>query len=132
MNYEQALVTKLEATTAITNLVGTRMYPNIIPQEVALPALAYQRISSERSQFHDGTVFYDTARVQITIRATTYASAKSVISALKTTLSGFKGTMGGAGGVTVFETNVENELDGYDQAAGHSTVRLDITALYKE
>ncbi len=132
MNYEQALVTKLEATTAITNLVGTRMYPNIIPQEVALPALAYQRISGDRSQFHDGSTFWKTARVQITVRAATYASAKEVIHAVETTLAGFSGVMGGDGGVTVFETNVENELDGYDQAAGHSTVRLDITALYKE
>ena len=88
MNYEQALVTKLEATSAITSLVGTRIYPNVMPEDADLPALAYQRISEIRVMFHNGGIFQDEARVQITVRAASYAGAKNVISALKSTLSG--------------------------------------------
>lgn len=132
MIYEQALVTELEATSAITDLVGTRIYPNVIPEDADLPAMAYQRISGARTQFHDGSVFWDEARVQFTIRAATYASAKSVIAAMKNKLGGFMGTMGGVGGVPVHETSIGNDLDGYDQEAGYYTVRLDIRSLYKE
>ncbi len=132
MNYEQALVKKMEATTAITNLVGTRIYPNIIPQDASLPAIAYKTTASSEMIAHDKTLILQKVTVQMTVRAATYASGKSVIAALKSTFRGFTGSMGGTGGITVYFTALENELDEYDKDSGHGTSRIDIRSNYKE
>lgn len=42
---EEAIYSKLTSTTAITNLVGTRIYPLQLPQNPTYPAIAYQCVS---------------------------------------------------------------------------------------
>jgi hypothetical protein len=45
---EEAIVTKMLATSDITDLIGSgssaRLYPLVVPQTAALPAIAYQKI----------------------------------------------------------------------------------------
>ena len=130
MNFEESLVTQMEATSALTAVVSTRIYPNIIPQEAALPALAYQTISSGEWLYHTGAAQRQEIRVEITVRASTYLSAKAVIAVLKSTFRGYKGTLGGAGGVTVYYMTLDNEIDGFDKESGHTTVRIDIRSVY--
>ncbi len=43
---EEAIVSKLMSESAITALIGQRLYPQVVPQDVTLPAIAYQRIDS--------------------------------------------------------------------------------------
>ena len=128
---EESLVDRLADTGAVTTLVGSRIYPNMIPQDAALPALAYQKISGVRNKFHDGPG-YARSRVQMTARAATYASAKTVINAVRVALEGFRGLLGGSTGANVYEISIDGEVDGFDQAAGHSTVRMDLIILHEE
>lgn len=131
MTIEEALYYHLVNTAGVSALISTRLYPNVIPEDVAQPAATYQRISSMPILDHGGPSGMETARIQITCRATTYAVAKSVAKAVKTALDGFSGTMGGVGGVTVEYSHVENEQDGYNMVSGSSTVRLDVIILYQ-
>lgn len=131
MTLEEALYYHLVNTAGVAALISTRVYPNVIPEDVAQPAAAYQKISGSPILNHGGPSGLETSRIQITCRATTYAVAKSVAKAVKTALDGFTGLMGGVGGVTVEYSHIENEQDGYNQVSGSSTVRLDVIILYQ-
>jgi hypothetical protein len=131
MTLEEALYYHLVNNAGVAALITTRVYPNVIPEDVAQPAAAYQVISRIPILHHNGPSGLETVRVQITCRATTYAVAKSVAVAIVTALDGFSGAMGGVGGVTVEYSHVENEQDGYNMVSGSSTMRLDVIVMYQ-
>ena len=67
---EEAVYSRLTATGAVTALVGSgsaaRIYPNKIPQEATLPAVAYQRVSTRRVKAHAAPTGLARVRVQVT------------------------------------------------------------------
>jgi len=128
VNIEEALYSKLVSDAG----VSTRIYPNVVPQDIALPAVAYQRISTVRDMAHDGPLGIAHVRFQLTISAASYTSARAVANAIRTALDGFSGLMGGVGGVTVEASFVENDSDGYNQAGGEQVVRLDVLIIHQE
>ena len=132
MNIEEALYNKLSTTSGVTTICSTRIYPNVIPQDAAMPAVAYQRISTVRDMAHDGPTGMAHARFQFTCSAALYSTARSLANAIRVALDGFSGTMGGAGGVAVEASFVENDSDGYNQAGGEYVVRLDVRIIHHE
>lgn len=50
MSLETALYSHLSGDAALSALVGTRIYPVILPQQPVLPAVTYQRIGAVREQ----------------------------------------------------------------------------------
>lgn len=127
---EEGLYAALVGDGYIGGLVSTRVYPMVAPQEAALPLVVYQRVSGPRHQHHDGPAGLAEARIQLTITAETYSSAKSVASGIRDVLVGFRGVLGGK--VDVHEARIENEVDGYGLAIEAPTVRLDVWCLYSE
>ncbi len=132
MNIEEALYYHLSHDAGVIILAGARGYPQVIPQDASLPAWAYQRISGPRLLAHDGPTGLASPRFQITCTGNTYGEAKNLCNAIRVALDGFRGLMGGAGGVQVESVGVENEIDGYNQATGKQTVRLDLLIWHKE
>jgi hypothetical protein len=132
MNIEEALYSKLTGDAGVAALVVARIYPNVVPQDIAMPAVAYQRISTVRDMAHDGPTGVAHARFQFTISASTYSSARNVANAIRVALDGFSGLMGGVGGVTVEAVFVENDFDGYNQAGGEQVVRMDALVIHQE
>ncbi len=132
MIIEEALAYHLLNDAVVSALAGDRGYPQVIPQEAALPAWAYQRISGPRLLAHDGPTGLASPRFQITCTGNTYGEAKGLCNAIRVALDGYKGLMGGASGVQVESAGVENEIDGYNQATGKQTVRLDLLIWHKE
>jgi len=132
MNIEEALYLHLIAEAGVSALVGTRIYPNVAPQEIAKPNLAYQRISATREMYHAGPAGLAEARFQFTCTAGTYRSAKAVINALRQALDGYSGMMGGADGVEVEGAFVETDFDGYNQESSDQVIRLDVMILHQE
>lgn len=51
MSAESVAYTTLKAASAVTALVGSgndaRIYPDVVPQEFALPAVSFQRVATE-------------------------------------------------------------------------------------
>lgn len=134
MEIEAALYAELAADSSVSALVSSRIYPVLIPQDVDMPAIAYQRISGPRDYSHQGAGLVS-ARFQITCQATSYSGAKSLAAAVRDALSGFSGTMGaggGGGGVKVQGAFVDNDLDGYGATAQEWTVRLDVIIQHTE
>ena len=110
--------------------MGDRVFPVVAPEDAALPAVAYQRISGPRLLGHAGALGVAEARIQVTVIAATYAVAKQVSGGIRDLLNGYTGTLGGA--CEVWACRVENEVDGYGGVAETVTVRLDLWFLYRE
>lgn len=124
MTLEQALYVHLRDNVTI---VGGRVYPGILPQNPAYPALTYAKISCvPERQIGGGQVGYVTSRMQVSCWASTYASAKDVTGQVRASLQSFSGVMGGAGGVEVMDANCVNELDLYEDEAGVWHVLVDV------
>ncbi len=111
---EEGLKTFLEAQTAITNLVGSRIYPLILPQKPAYPALTYARVSGLRLHNFGGVAGRGWPRFTVSLWAETYAAAKALAEKTRQALDGHRGALGSAAGVAV---SIENEIDFYEGEA---------------
>jgi hypothetical protein len=112
---ETAVYAKMIGDEAIADLVGTRVYPLVIPQTAALPAIAYQKISSQKMQAHDGGSHLARSRFQITLEAETYGEVKDLADAVRACWDSFQGY------VNYFylqATSIENESDTEDEGRG--------------
>lgn len=126
---EEGLYAALSGYGPVTNLVGSRIYPMVIPQEAALPAIAYQRVSGPRLFGHGGSQGTAAARIQVVVTAEEYRTTKSIVTAIRD-LFPFRGTLGGL--VEVFLGVIDNEVDGYGPQVEAATVRVDLWFLYAE
>jgi hypothetical protein len=104
------VIARLEAVTAITALVSTRIYQGVFPQSPVLPAVRVQHIGEVRRQHLRGDAGVVVSRVQVDsvadggnpITDAQAVDAAIVGDASGTALLGFKGDSGG-----VFIHNVE-------------------------
>ena len=131
MDLETALTAALQADAGVGALVADRIYPQLVPQDATLPAIAYQVITTDGMHTHNGTTPLVRATVQLAIIASTYATAKQIRTAAKTLLDNFKGVMGGVGGLQIEECFVSNEVDGYNAGTSSKTVRMDLEILHQ-
>ena len=89
MTAETALVARLGSTAAVTALVGARIYPMLVPQTAALPAIAYQKISPGFLSTLRRTLGLAGPRIQVNSWASSYKDAKAVARAVRNSLNGY-------------------------------------------
>jgi hypothetical protein len=95
MMLHEAFFVYLTAHPLVGGLVGTRLYPQLIPENALLPAMAYQQISlGDDAMAHDGPLNVVTTTFQFTCQAETYNAAQTMVAALRNALHGFSGPMG--------------------------------------
>jgi hypothetical protein len=126
---EEGLYAHLTSDSDVTDLVSLRIYPLQVPQDVDLPAMAYQRISGPRDQSQAGPSGLVWARIQLTFLGSTYLEAKTVAGAVRGSIDGFKGTMGD---VVVNACHLENEIDDWSPSFEKATVQHDYGIWYQE
>ena len=110
---EQAIVTRLEASTSVTSLASTRIYPNELPQDATLPAIVYDLISSVReseSSADSGDVH---ARIQVTSWAKTYSAASGLSEGVRSALQRWCGPTTGLGSVELVDNGGFASTDGW-------------------
>jgi hypothetical protein len=95
---EKAIYSLLANNSAITDLVSTRIYPQVREQSDALPAVTYQIISGLRAIDMSGPNGLVESRVQINCFAATILAAAELSAVVRRALSGFQG---GAAGVAI-------------------------------
>ena len=132
MLIEQALMTLLNATAALTAVTSTRIYFVKSPQDVTAPYVVVSKISSVRQHDHDGAAGLAQARFQFSCFATTYTVVKTMAAAIQSALQGYSGTMGGAGGVTVNGAFYEDETDFWEEESKLYHLALDFLLWHKE
>ena len=90
---EKALFAHLIADSTVVGLVEKRIYPNMVPQSAAMPAITYQQISGVRDHVMAGAVGLVKSRYQINCWAASYSGAKDVSEAVRKQLDGYSGTI---------------------------------------
>lgn len=132
MKIEEALFSHLKSHAGLSALVGTRIYPQIMPQGVTMPAVTYQKISGPREYSHGGPSELAHPRFQLSCWAKNYSTAKDIAEQVRLALQAYRGTMGGAGGVTVYGAFLENEIDLYESDTRLYHIPVDFSIWHKE
>ena len=118
----------------VTDNVGTRIYPRVVPQGVANPCVRYQTISSFRDGALDGGTGMVTATVQVDVFADTHLAAELVSEKIRESLQGFRGT---ASGVEVLGCTLTNSREMYTKPVdasddGDYRVVMDFEVVHQE
>lgn len=96
------------ANVALAALVGTRIYPEILPQDVVYPCMRYARVGTIRGLMLDGVNTLTEVRMQIDIWARSYAEIRAIGNALRAALDGVTGNLGG---VSIQFSRYEADID---------------------
>ena len=113
MEIEAAIVAKLKADAGINALVGGRIAAAGIPDTLARPNIAYQRIGTGRRWSNDGPSGLARATLQLSCYADTYPQAKALAKAVRA-FDGFAGRVGAeppGDGVTIQSMFLDDEQD---------------------
>ncbi len=117
---EATLYNYLTGHAGLKSLVGSRIYPMQLPQNVMLPALTYQRISGPRVHGVGGRPILARPRIQIDSWATSYANAKVLSAEVRAALDGHRAAEDAWGCI------LDNEIDDYDAETGRYRVIIDV------
>jgi hypothetical protein len=90
-----AVVALLEAHVGLSALIGSRIYPETLPEEPNFPALTYSEVDEVPTYAHDGDANYDKTRLQFECWAMEKQDAKAVAAQLRDCLGGYRGTSEG-------------------------------------
>ena len=112
---EAVLRTALVASTAVTSVIGSRIYPVLAPASAALPFVTWRRSGIERSQTLGGPMGMPRVSVEYSIYGSTYEQARSVADSMRGILDGYGGT---ADNTTVEQASLEDESDDFVTLAG--------------
>lgn len=119
---EAALVSLLLSDVALTTLTDQRVHPMFLPQQSALPAVTYQRISDARHHAHDGESRLQGVRVQFNCYAERYSEAKDVARFLQAAVRDFRGVVDG---VEFSGIDLQGERDDYHPERDLQSVQVD-------
>lgn len=89
MTLEEALRAHLIAHSGLSALVGSRVYPVQVPQNVTLPAMSYQRISTAPTQ-HRNQPVHGRVRMQLDGWASNYAAAVELRTQMRAAMETFQ------------------------------------------
>lgn len=123
---ETILFTRLSTYAGLAALVGSRIYPIIMPQGVTYPAVTYQRIATEpRESCMVEDVGWARARMQVTAWAETFSAARAIIEQVRGALQRWITT--GVQGCFIVA-----EYDLYDDEALKFGAAIDVHVVYTE
>lgn len=80
--------------STVAALIGTRFYPDLLPQNAQFPAVSYNLVSETYGHVMRGPNVVSSARVQIDSWAETKEEAEAVSSAIHARLDAYQGAMG--------------------------------------
>ncbi len=96
--------TFLSADPGVSGLIGSRIYPRLLPQNATLPAVVYSQVSGLRVTTHDKAANFTDQVYQFECVASDYKSMKKLAEKVRQAMEGFQGTMGATNVQGVFMT----------------------------
>lgn len=82
----------LTNNTDVTDLVSTRIYPNILEQGAVMPAITYQQTSGPRDEVMDGPSGLVDSSFGIIVYSGDYSEVRTVANVIRKALDGYSGT----------------------------------------
>ena len=80
---EQYLREWVISDPAISGIIGTRMYPQFVPENAAVPAIAYSMVSDQATMIMTGPASVRNPRIQLSIVAKTQPAVSDLAEKLK-------------------------------------------------
>ena len=111
MSIRTGLRTHLLADGDVGALIGTRMYPNKLPQNPTYPSLTYEIISDIPYRALDGDSDRDRTRARIHCWASTSTGAWDLATKVRASVADFSGLMGAT---AVSSAKFENWYDQFE------------------
>ena len=124
-----ALYTKLTQNAGVAALVGTRVYPNVLPTPATMPAIQYERVDNLYEWSLAGPDGYTDTRVQLTCHGITYSSAQAVRDAVRAALLGSTAVHGTD---ALIQIDLEGGPDDYDPDTKRHMAIVDALIYTKE
>jgi len=120
MNIEEALVKKLLDHAGLKALIGSKIYPEEIPQGVTLPAVFWIKVSDIKDHFLTGQSNLERPIYQFTAQANSKGAVKPIAEEIKKALCDYQGDLHG---VEVQKIELQNELSSMEKSAD-GTIRI--------
>lgn len=122
----------MSASTEIANAVGSRIYPNVIPEDVAVPAIEYHRAGTFRDPpiGVDGGTGLVEARIAVTAFSLTYSGLSALGESIRAAMQYESGLIAGVQVVAVLGPD-EGE-DGYSAETGQHVSTAEFTIRHYE
>tara|TARA_Y100000004_G_C8875452_1_gene395177 strand:- start:24 stop:446 length:423 start_codon:yes stop_codon:yes gene_type:complete len=121
----------LVSKTSVTDEVGTRIYPGVLPQDATLPAVVYNLVFAEIHDVLTGSSGSLTSTVQIDVYSDSHISSNGAAEAIRLVTQGYSGAMGSE---TINSVRLRNRnetyeppTDGSDLGRHRVMLELDIT-----
>ncbi len=114
----------------MTAVVGSRVYPLLLPENPTYPAVRYQQLGGARESAMGSDVGLVEARVQIDSYAETYAGARVAAEAVRAAMQRVRGTVASVVISAVFLD--EGPLDLYEEAVRKYRVQQDFIVWHRE
>ncbi len=111
MSSRTAIYDILQATSAVTDEVSTRVFMSRGNQEETIPFVVFETTMSENTYTKDKTSTVDTWSVELDIYHTSIANAEALGAKVRTALLGYTGTINS---VTIQGCNLISEEQSYD------------------
>ena len=125
------VVAYLLTQTAITSVVSNRIQPIPAPVDMSqYPCIVYQSPSYVPEYANNGPVGVSDTRVVYDCLAPTYLTARSLAETLAATMSSYTGTL--PNGTRIFETEIANILDRWDDGSKISCSQVHIIFTYAQ
>lgn len=93
MAIEAEIVSRLKSFTATATLVGSRVYPVVLPAEVS-PAVTYRRLSGTPELNVDGSIALTSVQMEISAWGNSYEQARTLADAIFSALDGYSNASG--------------------------------------
>jgi len=95
MGLDADIYAYLVGQAGITNLVSTRVYPNVLPQNSAYPSITYSRVSDNPVRAMSADASVKQSRYQFDAWGTSAESARALADQIISALNGYVGSMNG-------------------------------------
>ena len=120
---DEAVRSILAANAGVSALVGTRIYPAVLPLDCTLPALSFSKISNAYKQIAG------VPRFQISCWTEDYLQCQTLKQAVETALDGYSGTVGT---ITIIRIIPLDAPDLYEQEPGVYHIPYDFKVIYRK
>ena len=124
-----AIYYHLSNDSNITNVVSTRIYPLLSPQNPSTPYLTFDEASDNRFRTFDGQNQLTEAFVDVDCWATDYDTAKSL---QKTVIDSLKGMEGTISSIIIYQTTASAGPDVYESETQLFRCNVQLTIDYLE
>lgn len=114
MSLESDLYTRMTAHAGLHALLAGRVYPSVMAQNGALPAIAYQRISTQRESVMGSDTGDMLARVQFSIFSKTMDGAEGTLKVFAQLRAALQRYSGGGIQDIFIEDESHDFIDGVD------------------